>query len=81
MSAKFKIVCDGRHTVLELDGKTMAKGVKAVRFSHVGGDNATCSIDIDIGSFSFMPDGAYEDACQKLNTVKPPEDQLVGRAE
>lgn len=80
MSAKLKIVCDGDHTVLELDGKAMAKGVKAIRFSHEGGDAATCSIDIDLRDFSFMSDGTFDEACQKFAKAKPPEEQIIGRA-
>lgn len=74
MSTKLKLVCDGEHTVLELDGKVMGKGINAVRFSHEGGKAATCNIDIDLGSFSFLPDGTLEEACLKFAKDRPPEE-------
>lgn len=79
MNAKLKILCTGDKTIVELDGKTIGKGVNAIDFRHDGGENAEVKISIDLGKFSFMPDGQFDEFEKAIAKESPPEDQLNGR--
>lgn len=58
--AKFRFVTDGFRTVVELDGKTIGKGITKVEFLHEAGENAKMKLDIDLHDFRFLPDGEYD---------------------
>ena len=79
MNAKLKILCTGDKTFVELDGKTIGTGVNAIEFRHNGGENAKVKISIDLGRFSFMPDGFFEQAEKSIAEATPPEDGIIGR--
>lgn len=69
MNAKLKIICDGRGTYVELDGKAMGRGVESVCFEHCASKAPTLNLEINLSKFRFMEDG-------KLNEV---EKQLAGQ--
>lgn len=79
MNAKLKILCTGDHTIVELDGKTIGNGVNAIDFRHNGGENAEVKISIDLGRFSFMSDGYFEQAEKKVAETTPPDEGIIGR--
>lgn len=81
MNVKAKILCTGNKTFVELDGKTIGKGVESVEFRHKGGENATVKISLDLNAFSFFPDGYLDEVCRKMDEAKPPEYYRIGRAE
>lgn len=81
MNAKFRMVCNGTATCMELDGKTIGKGVESVEFFHSGSDSPSVKISIDLKNFSFMPDGHFDKIEKAIAKESPPEDQLIGRTE
>lgn len=77
MNAKFKLLCDGRGTYIELDGKTMGRGIKRVKFEQDVSDcNPTVDIQIDLKDFRFMPDGKFDEVEKTVAETKPPEHEF-----
>lgn len=60
--AKFRFATDGYTTIAEIDGKGIGAGINSVDFRHTGGEKAHLALDINIERFSFMADGAYDNA-------------------
>ncbi|MBE6943837.1 MAG: hypothetical protein E7453_06205 [Ruminococcaceae bacterium] len=79
MNAKLKILYTGRGTIVELDGKTIGTGVEAIEFRHETNKPAKANLSINLSEFSFMPDGHFDEACQRVKEANPPEDHLIGR--
>lgn len=82
MNPKLRILCTGTKTLVELDGKTICRGVDAVAFYH-DTDNqggAKVSLRVDLDAFEFMPDGYFDLAAERLAKENPPEDVLNGQA-
>lgn len=79
MNAKLKLLCTGDKTIVELDGKTMGKGVEAIEFQHNSNGDVKAKISIDLDSFSFMPDGYFEQAEKSIAEATPPEEGVIGR--
>lgn len=81
MNAKFRMVCDGEHSYIELDGKTIGRGVVAVNFSYDPDrmDDPELELRINLQDFRFMPDGYFDEVERKLLEKKPPDDPLNGR--
>lgn len=79
MKPKLRIISIGSATYVELDGKTIGRGVECIRFHHEGDDDARLRLDINLREFSFLPDGYLEEVEKKMAKVNPPEDQLDGR--
>lgn len=69
--AKFRFASNGFTTVVELDGKTIGKGVNKLEFLHEGGKCAELKLDIDLHGFQFYPDGEFD----KMESV------LMGRTD
>lgn len=78
MKPKLKIVFLGSATYVELAGKTIGKGVKAVAFQHER-DNATLNLTINLKDFAFMPDGYIDQVEKKAAETNPPEGDFPGR--
>lgn len=77
MSTKLKIVCNGRGTYLELDGKVLGDGVKSVKFEHDGTKGKpTIDLSIDLADFQFMPDGKFDEVSRRMDKEEPPETQF-----
>lgn len=81
MSAKFRMMCDGKHACVELDGKSIGRGVVAVNFSYDPDTMKEPELElrINLNGFKFMQDGYFDEAKRKLSEAKPPEDTLNGR--
>lgn len=74
MSTTLKIVCNGRGTYLELDGKTLGDGVKSVKFEHDGATRKpTLDLQLDLADFRFMPDGKFKEVSERMDEEEPPE--------
>ncbi len=82
MNTKLKIICTGRATVVELDGKSIGKGIEGIKFSHNANDNESprLTIDLNLKDFSFFPDGYFTQVEDKLKAEDPPADLFNGRA-
>lgn len=75
--ARFRFATDGFRTVLELDGKTIGSGVQKVDYFHEAGENPKLKLDIDVNSFSFLPDGTfYEKESVLMETSRQHTDGL-----
>lgn len=76
MSAKLRIICDGRGTIVELDGKTMSKGIEHVKFEHVGADRKPMlDLRLDLSTFRFLPDGRFDEAEKRLSEIESSNDK------
>lgn len=67
MNAKLKILCDGWGTYVELDGKTIGRGIESIKFEHdaAAGEKPKCQISIDLSDFEFMPDGRFDEVAKR----------------
>lgn len=72
MAAKLKILCTGAATYVELDGKTIGRGIEFIKFKHnaTDGERPKCEIGIDLHDFKFMPDGRFEEVLERLEEAK-----------
>lgn len=68
MKPKFRLVSDGKHTYMELDGKTIGTGVQRFCVEQQGTD-MQLDLSIDLGSFEFMEDGKLDDVAEKMKEV------------
>ena len=82
MNPKLRILCTGEKTLVELNGKTICRGIEAITFSHDtdNQDDPKIGLRIDLDAFEFMPDGYFDLAAERLAKENPPEDALNGRA-
>lgn len=81
MSAKIRILSTGTNTLVELGGKTIGTGVEEVHFCQDRHGDVKLELTIDVDNFAFMLDGYFDAVERKLAEAKPPEDDLIGRAE
>lgn len=81
MNAKLKILCTGKATIVELDGKTIGQGIEAINLHHNGAGEAIVTLSINVEDFSFMPDGYFSEVEEKIAKAEPPEEQILGRTE
>ena len=81
MNSKLRILCTGENTLVELNGKTIGRGIKEITFSHDtdNQDGPKIGLKIDLDVFEFMPDGYFDLAAERLAKENPPEDTLNGR--
>lgn len=76
MNAKLKIICDGRGTYVELDGKAMGRGVESVCFEHDAPNAPTLNLKINLSEFRFMKDGKLDEVERQIARKEPPEDSF-----
>ena len=62
MNPKLRILCTGEKTLVELNGKTICRGIEAITFSHDtdNQDDPKIGLRIDLDAFEFMPDGYFD---------------------
>lgn len=72
MNAKFRLLDDGRGTYLELDGKTIGKGVTSISYNKAGREPATLNIGINVQDFEFDSDGHFDEVEKRLKEIEPP---------
>lgn len=73
MKPKIKILSTGTRTIVELDGKTIGRGIEAVSFSHDPKGEVKLELSIDLKNFSFMPDGRFDEFERELAKKGPTE--------
>lgn len=72
MKAKFRLLDTGKGTYIELDGKTMGRGIDEVAYRKVAGEPAEVTIHIDdMDVFRFEPDGKFDEVERKVNEYEP----------
>lgn len=79
MKTKLRILSTGKYSFLELNGKSMGKGVTSFSFSHEGSGDATLTLTLDLNTFEFMQDGTFDEASRKFIEANPPDDGLIER--
>lgn len=80
MKPKVKIISTGSATFVELDGKCIGKGVRAIEFQHTQDREVTIRLDIDLNNFSFMPDGYLDKVESLLNEEFPQKIKMAYNA-
>lgn len=68
---KFRLVSDGKHSYLELCGKSMRKGVSSVSYIHEAGKHPEISISFDLNDFEFSEDGKVDGVTSTLSDREP----------
>lgn len=73
--AKLRIVSSGNGTFVELDGKTMGRGVEYLKFEHDGQTRKpTLDLRLDLTDFRFMPDGRLDEVEKRFQEAEPPSE-------
>lgn len=76
---KLRLFDNGYGTYIELDGKTMGKGINHIKYEKEGRKPAT--LDIHIGNlreFEFGEDGSFD---EKLNRLQEMEQKMISGQE
>lgn len=75
MKHKFRLFCDGEHTYAELDGKSIGRGVPALKFEHdmSVAKGATLELKIDLSTFEFSKDGNFDEVVKEYAEHEPPK--------
>lgn len=74
MEAKLRVITNGKHTFIELGGKTIGRGIEEFHLSQ----NMRCEKDpmldlrINLNQFEYMPDGYFEDVEKRMTDTKRP---------
>lgn len=72
---KFRLISTGRNTYMELDGKSMAKGITSVKFEQVAHETIHLTLDIDLKEFEFLPNGKFDEMERQLKSVEATQDE------
>ena len=72
---KFRLINTGRGTFIELDGKTMAKGITSVKFEQVAHENINLVLNIDLKEFEFLPDGTFDEIESQVKSTEATQDE------
>lgn len=72
MNAKMRLIDIGQGTYLELDGKTMGRGIECIEYKKEAGKPGELSIRIsNLKDFKFERDGYFDEVEKKLLQCEP----------